>query len=139
MTTAQHYISIFEKVGPLAIYRYRQDKSWHHGANSAEAFRDDVLIPALRQAQAAGARLEIDFTGLEGCSAAFLHEAFGGLYVLGEWTPEVLLATIKFMPEKTYYDIYLTNARGFLAGVVDRPAPFANQKPVADERRVHNL
>ena len=114
---------------PLAIYRYQHDKECDHGTSCAEVFRNDVLVPKLRQALRENCYLAIDFTGLEGCSASFLHEVFGGLYHTGEWTVEELSKTIKFLPEKSYYAPYIVNATGFLTGkYTDWPEPFNNAR-----------
>ena len=48
------------------------------GAHSAEAFRDDLLVPALRR----GGRVVVDITG-PSYSMAWLEEAFGTLQDLG--------------------------------------------------------
>lgn len=45
------------------------------GPHSGEEFRDDVLIPAFKQANT----VIVDLDDVEGFSASFLEEAFGGL------------------------------------------------------------
>ena len=45
------------------------------GDASATAFRDDLLVPALRE----GEDVEVVFDGVVGFAASFLEEAFGGL------------------------------------------------------------
>jgi hypothetical protein len=50
--------------------RYRTD-----GPYSAEAFRDDLLVPALQQ----GGEVRVVLKGAVGYPATFLEEAFGGL------------------------------------------------------------
>jgi hypothetical protein len=48
------------------------------GPNSGQQFRDDLLLPALRDL-ADGERLVVDLDGARGYTASFLEEAFGGL------------------------------------------------------------
>lgn len=50
--------------------RFRED-----GDASATAFRDDLLVPALKD----GEDVEVVFDGVAGFAASFLEEAFGGL------------------------------------------------------------
>ncbi|MGP7732965.1 STAS-like domain-containing protein [Oceanimonas smirnovii] len=50
------------------------------GANSGERFRQDCLLPWLRQALVNNETVEIDLDGLPlGVGSAFLEESFGGL------------------------------------------------------------
>ena len=50
--------------------RYRED-----GGRSAEVFRDDLLIPAIKQ----HSRVELDLSGTNYYGSSFLEETFGGL------------------------------------------------------------
>lgn len=50
--------------------RFRED-----GKASGEAFREDLLAPALRDVQ----RVAVVFDGVAGFGSSFLEEAFGGL------------------------------------------------------------
>lgn len=50
--------------------RYRDD-----GPFSGAVFRDDRLVPALREND----RVVVDISGVEGYGSSFLEEAFGGL------------------------------------------------------------
>lgn len=45
------------------------------GSFSGEVFRDEVLLPALKEDQ----EVEVDFDGVFGYGSSFLEEAFGGL------------------------------------------------------------
>ena len=67
-------ITIAKDFSPVPSGRYRDD-----GPASGEGFREDYLIPAIEKARSKGERLEVVFDGLEGVSASFLEEAFGGL------------------------------------------------------------
>lgn len=54
--------------------RYKQD-----GDFSGEAFREDVLVDALRAARASHGHVFVDIDGAAGYPSSFLEEAFGGL------------------------------------------------------------
>lgn len=59
--------------------RYRR-----HGPYSGEEFREVILLPRVRAAQAQNQRVVVDFDGVAGIPSSFLEEAFGGLIrVLG--------------------------------------------------------
>lgn len=46
-----------------------------HGPKSGEEFRDDILLPKLRDCE----KLTVDLTGAVGYAASFLDESFGEL------------------------------------------------------------
>ena len=50
---------------------------------SGEAFRERVLIPAMKKYE----KVKVDLAGTEGYGASFLEEAFGGLVRTGIFTP----------------------------------------------------
>jgi hypothetical protein len=50
-----------------------------NGPGSGEAFRETVLVPALKNAMQHGHRLIVNLDGVLGYPASFLDEAFGGL------------------------------------------------------------
>lgn len=49
------------------------------GDNSAELFRDTILVPKLIEAVYNDVTLEVNLDGTAGCCASFLEEVFGGL------------------------------------------------------------
>ena len=51
----------------------------HLGPHSGEAFRDDVILPAIKS----GKDIYINFDGVFGYGSSFLEEVFGGLIRLG--------------------------------------------------------
>lgn len=61
--------------------RYRAD-----GDFSGEAFRDDILVPALRAAE----YVTVNTDGTRGYGSSFLEEAFGGLLRVGFSRKEIL-------------------------------------------------
>ncbi|MEJ1126404.1 STAS-like domain-containing protein [Variovorax sp. CCNWLW225] len=56
------------------------------GPYSGEAFRDDVLVPALRRHDS----VTLDLNDIYGLAASWTEEVFGGLVRVGEFTPEQL-------------------------------------------------
>lgn len=54
-------------------------RSIEEGPFSGEAFRRDVLAPAVRRARERGEALVVDLDGTAGYGTSFLREAFGGL------------------------------------------------------------
>lgn len=65
--------------------RYKAD-----GEFSGEAFREEKLLPALREAEAVDARVVVDIDGAAGYPSSFLEEAFGGLVREGHYTSREL-------------------------------------------------
>lgn len=63
-------IRVAEEFSPHPAGRFRR-----HGKFTGEVFREDFLIPALRQND----QVVIDFSGVSGLKSSFLEEAFGGL------------------------------------------------------------
>ncbi len=77
--------------------RFRSD-----GLFSGEAFREDFLLPALKEYDKVIIKLE----GCFGYASSFLEEVFGGLIRLGYFTKEELKNKLDFSnnpPEREYY------------------------------------
>lgn len=66
--------------------RFKTDGPW-----SGELFRDDYLIPALKEFST----VEIQLDGTRGYGSSFLEESFGGLIRIG-YNKEELLHKINF-------------------------------------------
>ena len=67
--------------------RYRSD-----GRFSGERFRDELLVPALKEHEHVVVRLD----GTVGYGSSFLEEAFGGVVRIGAFTADELLAKLTF-------------------------------------------
>lgn len=67
--------------------RYRSD-----GNFSGERFRDDLLVPALKENE----RVVIRLDGTVGYGSSFLEEAFGGVVRSGAFTADELLTKLSF-------------------------------------------
>ena len=67
-------ITVAKDFSPYPMGRLRK-----HGEFSGEAFREDVLVPALKKYN----NIVVNFDGVAGVPSSFLEEAFGGLIRLG--------------------------------------------------------
>jgi len=85
-----------------------------NGPHSAEEFRDDVLIPALRRAISDRQILEVIFDGTAGYGSSFLEESFGGLVRTGKFPKDVLLNHLRLKANDTLYAGYSTLADRYL-------------------------
>lgn len=63
-------IDVAKQFTPRPFGRYR-----YEGARSAEVFRDDILIPAIRNHE----HVTVDLSGSNYYGSSFLEETFGGL------------------------------------------------------------
>ena len=76
-------ISIADDFSPYPGGRVRAD-----GPKSGEAFRDEVLLPALKRAEQKGDSVTVSLDGVAtGLGPSFLEEAFGGLVRKGPYSP----------------------------------------------------
>lgn len=67
--------------------RFRTD-----GPFSGQRFREDLLVPALKQS----GRVTVRLDGAMGFGSSFLEEAFGGLVRNHEYTAESVLEALSF-------------------------------------------
>ena len=102
-------LNIANDFSPVPVGRYRTD-----GDKSGEAFRDDILYPKIRAAKEKQTILEVDFTGMYGLSSSFLEEAFGGLVREKGLNPDEILRMLKFLPEKSYFDLYIKLTKKYI-------------------------
>lgn len=63
------------------------------GKYSGEAFRENILIPALNKFP----MIKIEMDGTLGYGSSFLEEAFGGLVREHNYTPQELITKIKIL------------------------------------------
>ena len=78
---ATRMINVVEDFSKYPAGRYRTD-----GDYTGEAFREDLLLPALNT----GDDVTVVFEGAMGCGSSFLEEAFGGLVRVGHMDPRDL-------------------------------------------------
>jgi hypothetical protein len=88
-------ISIARDFSPSPAGRYRTD-----GPFPGQAFRDDILIPALKNF----ANITVDLDGTSGFGSSFLEEAFGGL-VRNGFTESELKKKLHIKSSRPSYEV----------------------------------
>lgn len=89
--------------------RFRKD-----GDYSAEEFRDDVLVPAVKSAVLRGGTVTVILDGVAGYAVSFLEEAFGGLVRLNIVSPPILQRVFSVVAETPLYEIYQKLAEKYM-------------------------
>ncbi|MGB1077491.1 MAG: STAS-like domain-containing protein [Bdellovibrionales bacterium] len=84
-------ISITNDFSRYPYGRYRK-----HSKASGEAFREDLLIPALQENKS----VTVDLDGTEGFGSSFLDEAFANLLRLEQFDKEFLKNNLHFKSEE---------------------------------------
>jgi hypothetical protein len=67
------------------------------GKFSGQEFRNNLLLPKLKEAMAANCHLEIDLDGAAGYGTSFLEESFGGLIREDKIDLPTIKKTLKFV------------------------------------------
>ncbi|MBV8603222.1 MAG: STAS-like domain-containing protein [Pelomonas sp.] len=98
MTTK--HISIAKDFSPFPAGRYVTD-----GPFPGEAFRDQVLLPALRE----HGDVTVDLDGTNGYGSSFLEEAFGGLVRKGGYSPADLKIRLHIKSQRQSYEVRIWN------------------------------
>lgn len=89
------HISIARDFSRTPAGRFKAD-----GPKSGEAFREDLLYPALKEADS----VEVDLDGALGYGSSFLEEAFGGLVREKNMSAEELAAKLKIKSTHENYE-----------------------------------
>ncbi len=97
-------LNIAKEFSPVPMGRRGDDKK------DGEAFRVGFMSPKIKHAIEKGEILEVDFTDMLGLDYSFLDEAFGGLVFAEGMEAQKVLDTIKFLPEKSYFDAFIQDA-----------------------------
>lgn len=79
-------LNVANDFSPYPSGRYKRD-----GPHSGEVFRDEWLVPALKESQ----ELIVELDDVEGYGSSFLEEAFGGLVRKGYSTADALKNQLK--------------------------------------------
>lgn len=85
--------------------RYRDD-----GPFSGEVFRDDHLVPALKENE----KVYVDISGVEGYGSSFLEEVFGGLVRLRIYTKSELSEKLKCEAQDKSKACYLERIHAYM-------------------------
>ncbi|KAB7624129.1 STAS-like domain-containing protein [Alkalilimnicola sp. S0819] len=91
------------------IGRYRSD-----GPESGEAFREDVLIPALQELGPDERITVILDDGVDGYGSSFLVEAFAGVVKVGVMEAEALLDRLDFQYTDADFEFFADKIRQYL-------------------------
>jgi hypothetical protein len=92
------------------------------GPNSAEEFRADVLIPALRSAINDNAALDVLLDGTAGYGSSFLEEAFGGLVRSATFPPDQIRTHLRIVANDPLYAGYRALAVRYLNDALSKAA-----------------
>ncbi len=84
------------------------------GPFSGARFRDEYLVPALRDNDA----VEIILDGAKGYGSSFLEEAFGGLVRSGLFDRRALKDKLRLVGQKAGFSIYITNIWSYIDSAV---------------------
>lgn len=95
-------ITLADDFSPFPGGRFRSD-----GPFSGELFRDDLLLPKLREAIECGELLTVVLDGVAGLPSSFLEEGFGGiLRIAPEMTAKKVLQSLRFKFENPLFKRY---------------------------------
>lgn len=88
------------------------------GDFSGQEFRNDVLIPKIKEAMSNHVHLIIDLDGTAGYGTSFLEEAFGGLIRIDDYSLSVLEDLFIFKSDE---DIeYINEIKGYMKDADDK-------------------
>jgi hypothetical protein len=102
-------VRLAEKFSPFLGGRYRTDGPW-----SGQEFREDYLVPWLRDAVSNKNRLVVVLDGVAGVPSSFLEEAFGGLFRNTDWSVSDIQSALKLSAEDPDLWPYLSLATRFM-------------------------
>jgi hypothetical protein len=102
--------------------RYPAGRTRRDGPFSAERFRDDVLVPALKAAVESHSRVVVKLDGVFGYSSSFLEETFGGLIRLNILRPDVVRRALVISTDDPIYSSVQLDAERYLSEELERAA-----------------
>ena len=86
--------------------KYPSGRDAGDGDFNGTRFRDEILVPAVKAAQAQNKKLSVSLSGVMSFGSSFLEEAFGGLVAHGNATKEFLKNNLVIEPGKPSYKRY---------------------------------
>jgi hypothetical protein len=92
------------------------------GPHNGQRFRENVLIPALRDSVREGRVLLVDLDGAFSYSSSFLEEAFGGLVRAGVFTVPEIEKHLKIQSSNPIYASFVKDAQAYLADALKAAA-----------------
>lgn len=94
--------------------RYKED-----GPFNGSKFRDEILIPKLKQARSSGDRLVVLLDGVVAYSSSFLEEVFGGLARARPLPPEQLKSTLVIRADDVAYQPAKIDAENYFSEALE--------------------
>ncbi len=108
-------LSVADRFSKVPGARLRRD-----GPHSAEEFRSNVLVPALRTAINDNDVLEVMLDGTAGYGSSFLEEAFGGLVRSATFPSEQIRTHLRVVANDPLYAGYRALAERYLKDALSR-------------------
>ena len=102
-------LSIADSFSRFPAGRYRED-----GPFNGTKFRDEILIPKLREASNSGDKLVVLLDGVVAYSSSFLEEVFGGLARARLLPPDRLQSTLVIRANDVAYQPAKIDAENYL-------------------------
>jgi hypothetical protein len=102
-------LSIATDFSPSPAGRTRAD-----GPFNGQRFRDDYLMPAIRNAVVTNDKVIVDLDGAYSYSSSFLEEVFGGLVRTKEFSPQDLTTRLEIKAGNPIYGSFRRDAQKYL-------------------------
>lgn len=98
--------------------KFPAGRSKEDGPFNGARFRDEILIPALKDAAASGDKLVVELDGVVGYSSSFLEEVFGGVARSRSLPADVLKKALIIKATDVAYEPAKLDAEGYLADAI---------------------
>ena len=98
--------------------KFPAGRSKEDGPFNGARFRDEILIPALKNAAASGDKLVVELDGVVGYSSSFLEEVFGGVARSRSLPPDVLRNALVIRAKDVAYQPAKLDAESYLAEAI---------------------
>lgn len=108
-------LSVAQDFSPFPGGRTRAD-----GPYSGERFRDELLLPALLEAEKAGTKVIVILDGVTAYSSSFLEEVFGGLIRSGKIDPKKLGNILRITADNIAYKSAKIDAEKYMIEEIKR-------------------
>src|SRR5438132_689350 len=95
--------------------KFPAGRSKEDGPFNGARFRDEILIPALKNAAASGDRVVVELDGVVGYSSSFLEEVFGGIARAKSLPANVLKNALIIKANDVAYQPAKLDAESYLA------------------------
>lgn len=93
---------------------YPAGRSTKDGPDNGSRFRDEVLVPAIREAIKSHDVVAVELDDVKSFGSSFLEEAFGGLIRDRLFKPTEITRTLKIVAERPIYATYKRQIERYL-------------------------